>query len=105
MQKKFNLVLQTKWLGQNVCYEECVDSTNFLAKQLGRKNAPHGLLVLAEEQNAGKGRIGRGWASPKGKGLWFSILLRPKFLPEDAPKCTLMAAVGVVTAINDNLWR
>ena len=83
-----------------MCLEESTASTNNLAKQLGRQDAPNGLLVLAEEQTGGKGRIGRGWTSPKGKGLWFSILLRPSFSPEDAPKCTLMAAVAVVEAIN-----
>lgn len=98
--QKFNSLLKTKWLGQNLCYEECVDSTNKVAKQLGVKNAPNGLVVLAEEQNAGKGRLGRGWFSPKGKGLWFSVLFRPKFVPEEAPKCTLMAAAAVAKAIN-----
>lgn len=77
-----------------------VPSTNAIAKQLAHQNAPHGLLVAAEEQTGGKGRIGRGWSSPEGRGLWFSVVLRPKFPPEEAPKCTLMAAVAVAEAIN-----
>lgn len=92
--------LTTKWLGRAVCYEDNVASTNVLAKQLATGDAPHGLLVVAETQGAGKGRIGRGWASPYGKGLWFSVILRPEFLPQEAPKCTLMAAVAVCRAIN-----
>lgn len=101
IQQIFNKFLQTKWLGRTLCYEKCVDSTNGIAKKLARQGANHGLLVIADEQNAGKGRIGRSWFSPKGKGLWFSVLLRPKFLPKDASKCTLIAAVAVAKAINN----
>lgn len=79
---------------------ETADSTNNLAKQLARQNAPHGLVLISEEQTGGKGRIGRGWASPKSKGLWFSVLLRPNLLPHDAPKSTLLAAVAVCRAVN-----
>ncbi len=92
--------LKTKYLGRNLCLEASVPSTNEIAKQLARQNVPQGLLVVAEEQTGGKGRIGRGWSSPKGRGLWFSVVLRPKFPPEEAPKCTLMAAVAVADAIN-----
>lgn len=95
-----NQHLKTQHLGRTLCLEESIPSTNNVAKQLANQNAPHGLLVVAEEQTGGKGRIGRGWTSPKGKGLWFSVVLRPKFQPEQAPKCTLMAAVAVVEAIN-----
>ena len=55
-------------------------------------------MVVAEEQGAGKGRLSRGWFSPHGKGIWFSVIIRPPFLPQDAPKCTLMAAVAIVRA-------
>lgn len=96
-----NQHLKTEWLARSICYQTTVDSTNVLAKQLAQKTAPQGLLVIAEEQNAGKGRIGRGWASPFAKGLWFSVVLRPKFPPEEAPKCTLMAAVAVCKAVNE----
>jgi len=93
--------LETQWLARSVCYEESVPSTNNLAKQLANKEVVHGLLVVAEEQGAGKGRVGRGWSSPYGKGLWFSVVFQPKFLPQEAPKCTLMAAVAVTEAIRE----
>lgn len=58
------------------------------------------MTVVAEEQTSGKGRLARGWFSPYGRGVWVSVVLKPPFLPEEAPKCTLMAAVAVVKAIN-----
>ena len=87
-------------MGRSLCCQDSVDSTNNLAKQLAKQNAPHGLLIISEEQTGGKGRIGRGWASPKSKGLWLSVLLRPNLLPQDAPKSTLLAAVAVCQAVN-----
>lgn len=92
--------LQTKWLGRNICYRDSVDSSNNLAKALANEGCENGLLVVAEEQGAGKGRLSRGWISPYAKGIWFSVVLKPPFLPQEASKCTLLAAVAVVKAIN-----
>lgn len=92
--------LQTKWLGRNICYRDTVDSSNNLAKLLANEGCENGLLVVAEEQGAGKGRLSRGWISPYAKGIWFSVVLKPPFLPQEASKCTLLAAVAVVKAIN-----
>ncbi|MDY4920748.1 MAG: biotin--[acetyl-CoA-carboxylase] ligase [Phascolarctobacterium sp.] len=92
--------LQTKWLAHNICYRDTVDSSNNLAKALANEGCENGLLVVAEEQGAGKGRLSRGWISPYAKGIWFSVVLKPPFLPQEASKCTLLAAVAVVKAIN-----
>lgn len=92
--------LQTKWLGRAICYNDSIDSTNNLGKTLANQGCPDGLLLVAEEQGAGKGRLSRGWISPYAKGLWFSIVLKPTFLPQEASKCTLLAAVAIVKAIN-----
>lgn len=92
--------LKTKWLGHSICYEETVDSTNNVAKVLANNGCENGLLVVAEEQGAGKGRLSRGWISPYAKGIWFSVVLKPPFLPQEASKCTLLAAVAVVKAVN-----
>lgn len=92
--------LQTKWLGHNICYRDSVDSSNNLAKMLANEGCDNGLLVVAEEQDAGKGRLSRGWISPYAKGIWFSVVLKPPFLPQEASKCTLLAAVAVVKAVN-----
>lgn len=94
--------LQTKWLGRQLEYKETVTSTNEIAKAraMTSTGAVNGLVCVAEEQTGGHGRLSRGWFSPYGKGLWFSMVLTPSFLPEKAPKCTLLAAVAVVKAIN-----
>lgn len=92
--------LQTRWLGHNICYRDSIDSTNTLAKGLANEGCPNGLVVVAEEQGAGKGRLSREWISPYAKGIWFSVVLKPPFLPQEASKCTLLAAVAVVKAVN-----
>lgn len=92
--------LKTKWLGHSICYKDRVDSTNTVAKSIANSGCENGLLVVAEEQGAGKGRLSRGWISPYAKGIWFSVVLKPPFLPQEASKCTLLAAVSVVKTIN-----
>lgn len=63
--------------GINVVLHEKLDSTNTLAKDLAEGGTPEGTLVLAEEQTAGRGRMGRPWLSPRYANLLFSVLLRP----------------------------
>jgi BirA family biotin operon repressor/biotin-[acetyl-CoA-carboxylase] ligase len=75
-----------------------VGSTQEEARALVRAGAPHGTIVLAEEQTHGRGRRGRAWVSPRGTGLWATVILR-RGLPEQAPQgLTLAAAVGVCEA-------
>ena len=93
--------LETKTIGcRIICHEE-IDSTNNAAKRLAREGAAEGTVVVAESQTGGKGRLERQFFSPKGKGIWFSVVLRPKFLPQEAPKCTLLAAVAVARAMTE----
>jgi len=77
-----------------------LESTSRTLLELADDDEPEGTVVVAEEQNAGRGRLGRGWCSPKG-GLWFSILLRPPVPPAEAPKLTLMAAVAVARGLDN----
>ena len=70
-----------------------------MAKQLAAAGAVEGTVVVAEQQDGGKGRLDRHFFSPAGKGIWFSVILRPAFLPQEAPKCTLLAAVAVARAM------
>lgn len=58
-----------------------IGSTNDAARALADGGAPHGTLVLAEEQTAGRGRSGRAWSSPAGLGVWMSMVARPAALP------------------------
>ncbi|MDD6799606.1 MAG: biotin--[acetyl-CoA-carboxylase] ligase [Firmicutes bacterium] len=76
-----------------------VDSTNTLAKELAEKGAKEGTVVIAEEQTAGKGRMGRIFYSPKGTGLYMSIVLRPGIRADEAVCITAMAAVCVAESI------
>ncbi len=91
--------LDTEIIGKEMHYQPSVDSTNRLAKKLAYNGAADGAIVVAEEQTGGKGRLDRNFYSPRGKGIWFSVILRPNLLPKDAPKCTLMAAVAIAEAM------
>ena len=91
--------LSTEIIGKKMEYHPSVESTNRVAKALAYHGAEEGTIVVAEEQTGGKGRLDRTFFSPRGKGIWFSIILRPKFSPHDAPKFTLIAAVAVAEAM------
>ena len=80
-----------------------IDSTNNVAMQLGEAGEPHGAVVLAEEQTAGRGRSGRVWASEKSAGIYCSILLRPPISPAQAPLLTLLAGLSARDACADDL--
>ncbi|VBB06414.1 transcriptional repressor c-terminal [Lucifera butyrica] len=96
---EIGMKLTTKILGKQIHYFTDVHSTNNEAKRIAMADAPEGTIVVAEAQNRGRGRMSRGWFSPFAKGIWFSVILRPPFSPAEAPKCTLMAAVAVSSAI------
>lgn len=97
--EEIHSVLHTSWAGQNLVFLDVVDSTNNEAKRRAEQGALHGTLVVALEQNAGKGRRGRSWVSSNGGGVWMSLLLRPQLPPECASMLTLVAAMAVVAAI------
>jgi BirA family biotin operon repressor/biotin-[acetyl-CoA-carboxylase] ligase len=78
-----------------------VDSTNRIALELGQHNEPHGALVVAEEQSAGRGRTGRLWLSEKSNGIYMSILLRPQLTPVQAPALTLAAGLAARDAVTE----
>lgn len=92
-------VLRTETFGRHVVYMESTQSTNEEAKKIAREGAEEGTVVIAEEQITGHGRLTRGFFSPYAKGIWFSLILRPRFLPMEASKSTLLAAVGVCRGI------
>lgn len=92
--------LDTEIIGKEMQYYPAVDSTNRVAKALAYHGAQEGTIVVAEEQTGGKGRLERNFFSPRVKGIWFSVILRPNFSPHDAPKFTLLAAVAVAEAMN-----
>ncbi len=81
---------------ENVFFKDSVDSTNLAAHRLAEEGAPGFTTVIAEQQLAGRGRLGRSWYSPAGCGLWFSVIFRPKELtPAAAGPITLVAATVI----------
>lgn len=90
--------LDLKVIGTEIVTLKTVDSTNEEIKRRAQKNAESGLVVIACNQTAGKGRLGRSWFSSDG-GVYFSVLLRPELPPNDISGITLAAGLGVCIAI------
>ena len=84
--------------GRLLCLET-VDSTNTEAKRRAMAGAPDGLVILSEEQTGGRGRRGRAFQSPKGKGLYLTALLRPKLEPSQVADFTAWVAVAVCDGV------
>jgi BirA family transcriptional regulator, biotin operon repressor / biotin---[acetyl-CoA-carboxylase] ligase len=93
--------LNTKIIGKKIIILDTVVSTMDEAFRLGMENCPEGTVVCAESQSKGRGRLGRVWASPKNKGLYFSFVLRPHLPLNQLPQLTLMSAVALAEAIED----
>ena len=81
-------------IGHTIVHYFRIDSTNTAALVLAQQGAAHGTVVVAEEQTAGRGRLGRDWYSEKSSGIYVSVILRPPFSPAAAPILTLMAGVA-----------
>ena len=92
--------LKTRFMGRDICYFDTIDSTNIKAKELAMCKA-EGTVVISEEQTLGRGRMGRNWISPKGKGIWMSLILKPKIGPMKVAKITQIGAAAVNLALND----
>ena len=97
--EEIKIGLDTEIMGREIIYFDDIPSTNNQAKIKARQGADEGTVIVSEAQSIGKGRLDRSFFSPHGKGIWFSVILRPPFLPQDAPKCTLLAAVAVASAM------
>jgi BirA family biotin operon repressor/biotin-[acetyl-CoA-carboxylase] ligase len=91
--------LATRWLGRVLRVLPSVDSTNAEIQRWAEEGAPHGAVVIAEEQTAGRGRYGRSWMSAPGDGLTMSLLLRPAMQPAEVQRVTLAAAAAVTEAL------
>jgi len=91
--------LGTKTFGRTLHLFDEVGSTQDVAKRLAEEGAPEGTLVVAELQTSGRGRMGRSWLSPKGKGLWMSLVLRPEVPVFCTPQLTLLIAVALCRSL------
>lgn len=78
---------------------DVVESTNSQAKSLAQNGVEEGMVVIAYEQTKGRGRMGRAFFSPKGNGVYMSLLLRPACSPQEATLITTAAAVAVCQAL------
>ena len=91
--------LKTKTFGNKIYTFQTIDSTNNCAKAVANVGATEGVVVIAEEQTAGKGRLGRSWLANPEENLTFSIILRPKISPEAINLLPLYVSVAVAQAI------
>jgi BirA family transcriptional regulator, biotin operon repressor / biotin---[acetyl-CoA-carboxylase] ligase len=87
-------------IGRDVRVFESTTSTNDVVERLARDGVPEGVVVMAETQSRGRGRMGRSWLSPRGKGLWMSVLLRPVLGSASVTRLTIAAATALARAID-----
>jgi BirA family biotin operon repressor/biotin-[acetyl-CoA-carboxylase] ligase len=90
---------KTKVVGRDIQVFEQTTSTNDVVEKLARDGVKEGVVVFAESQTKGRGRLGRVWQSPTHKGLWFSVLLRPELRPQETTQLTVISATALRRAI------
>ena len=86
-------------IGWRIHYFDEIDSTQEAARELAASGADQGTLVIAEQQTAGRGRMGRTWHSPSGVNLYTTIILRPPIPLADVPRMSLVAGVAAAEAL------
>ena len=98
-ERELNRHLRTRLFGRRLISVATTASTNDLAAEAARADAPEGTTVVADAQTAGRGRMGRTWQSEPGRNLYMSVLLRPALGPGQAPQLSLLAGVAVAEAL------
>ena len=93
--------MKTRRLGKTIRYFRSLTSTNEYAKKMAEEGAGEGLLVLADEQTAGKGRLGRSWSTPPGATIAMTLLLRPGIAPDRIAMVTLVMGMAVAKACRE----
>lgn len=94
--------LTTSWLGRAYYHHSQITSTNDCALQWAAKGAPHGTVIVAEQQTQGRGRMRRPWLSQAGSGIYVSMLLTRPIPVRDAPLMTMVAALALTTILREN---
>ena len=89
---------------RKVIHFHSITSTNIVLKEKALQSEPEGTVLLADEQTQGIGRFNKKWESPKNKGLYFSILLRPAIHPSHSPFLSLIPSIAVVRVLH-SLYR
>jgi len=95
--------LEGEWISNRVYFAEEVDSTNIWGKRLAEEGAPHGTLVVADEQTQGRGRRGRSWESPRGTTVSMTLILRPDLEPVRASMLTIVMGLSVAQGLQELL--
>jgi BirA family biotin operon repressor/biotin-[acetyl-CoA-carboxylase] ligase len=90
---------RTRVIGRDIRVFQETTSTNDIIEKFARDGVKEGVVVFAESQTRGRGRLGRKWASPAEKGLWFSLLLRPDLLPHETTQLTVASATALRRAL------
>ncbi|MCK8517616.1 biotin--[acetyl-CoA-carboxylase] ligase [Methanoculleus sp. 7T] len=93
--------LRTRFIGKQIRYFDRTASTSWIAKQLAGENDPaklHGMVIIAEEQTGGVGRLGRAWVSPAG-GIWITTILKPKIPIDHLFMITMAGSIAIARAI------
>ncbi|NOY82303.1 MAG: biotin--[acetyl-CoA-carboxylase] ligase [Kiritimatiellaeota bacterium] len=96
-------LLRTRHFGRTYRFLDATDSTNRVVAEFAHRGAPEGLLVVADSQSAGRGRMSRKWFSPPGCNLHFSLLLRPRTPARRVPQAALITAVALARAVEELL--
>lgn len=91
--------LVTAYMGRKMYHFDSIGSTNDKARELARSGAPEGTVVTAEQQQNGRGRMGRLWFSPSGKGIYATVILRPSLEPSRVQVITQVVAAAIGTAL------
>ena len=91
--------LHTDWAASEIRVFDSVDSSNSEAKRAAENGAAHGLLIIGEQQTAGRGRRGNAWDSQKGEGIFMTLLLKPDLEPGNASMLTLVMGMAVRAAL------
>ena len=95
--------LDNKIIGRRVLCFPRVTSTNDLAWLEISRGASEGTVIFADEQLKGRGRFGRAWFSPPGKGIWASVVLKPKLTPSQMPLMMVIGAIALTELIRNEL--
>lgn len=93
--------LKTQFIGKKIRYLENTPSTIWVGKQMcseGDVGRMHGMVIIAEEQTGGIGRMGRAWASPSG-GIWITVVLKPRVPIDHVFMITMAGSIAVARAI------
>lgn len=96
--------LKTNFVGKRVYYFDSIDSTQNFASTIAQNNKENGTIIISKKQTTGKGRLDRKWISPKG-GLWFSIILHPKFDVSLVTIFPIASSLALANAIEKTLGK